>query len=181
MLNLILKYSVCPIRINTLRHLSTTPVNHHHGFWGFHQRKTCVYNSFLMLMRMILFYYSNSLSHKLVHHIYPTRNRRNDYLYPKFNYKHMKRILLILLPVLIILYIGICWFFSNLILNPPQGDPLERMEEMLAIQGPNAQPVNDWLSVPDSFSVQSIDGITLRGWHFKSDSAQCAIIMAHGW
>ena len=93
----------------------------------------------------------------------------------------MKRILLILLPVLIILYIGICWFFSNLILNPPQGDPLERMEEMLAIQGPNAQPVNDWLSVPDSFSVQSIDGITLRGWHFKSDSAQCAIIMAHGW
>lgn len=93
----------------------------------------------------------------------------------------MKRIFFLILFILALVYLGICWYFSNLILNPPQGDPLERTEQMLAIQGPNAQLVNDWLSIPDAFSIKSEDGITLRGWHFKADSAKCAIIMAHGW
>ncbi|HKK74736.1 MAG TPA: alpha/beta fold hydrolase [Saprospiraceae bacterium] len=93
----------------------------------------------------------------------------------------MKRIFFFLAILLILLYLGICWYFSNIILNPPQGDPLERTEKMLAIKGPNAQPINDWLSVPDTFSVKSVDDVSLRGWHFQADSAQCAIIMAHGW
>lgn len=52
---------------------------------------------------------------------------------------------------------------------------------MLAILGPNAQPVNDWLSVPDSFSIEGADQKTIRGWHFKADSSNCAVILAHGW
>jgi dipeptidyl aminopeptidase/acylaminoacyl peptidase len=93
----------------------------------------------------------------------------------------MRRVLPIFIVILFIAYFGISWFFSNLILHPPQGDPVQRTEEMLAIQGPNAQPINDWLSIPDAFSIQGADDKTIRGWHFQADSSNCAVILAHGW
>lgn len=93
----------------------------------------------------------------------------------------MKRILLSVFSLLFVLYLGGSWYFSNLILNPPPGDLQARSEQMRAIDGPAAQPINDWLSIPDTFTVKGADGIQLRGWHFKADSAQCAVIMAHGW
>lgn len=94
----------------------------------------------------------------------------------------LKRILLTLLILIIALYIGASWFFSNLILNPPQGDPVQRTEEMLKIAGPNAKPINDWLNIPDTFALEAKDGIVVRGWHFRvKDQAKCAVIMSHGW
>lgn len=94
----------------------------------------------------------------------------------------LKRIFLTLVILVLALYFGASWFFSNLILNPPQGDPIERTEEMLKIAGPNAQAINGWLSIPDTFALEAKDGIVIRGWHFQvKEEAVCAVIMAHGW
>ncbi|GAB5552048.1 MAG: alpha/beta hydrolase [Saprospiraceae bacterium] len=94
----------------------------------------------------------------------------------------LKRISLTLLFIVLAFYFGASWFFSNLILNPPQGDPIQRTEAMLKIAGPNAKPINNWLNIPDTFALEARDGKTIRGWYFKAkDEAECAVIMAHGW
>ena len=94
----------------------------------------------------------------------------------------LKRILLTIVLLILALYLGASWFFSNLILNPPQGDPIQRTEDMLKIAGPNAQPINDWLNIPDTFALETLDGKTIRGWHFRvKEPAQCAVILSHGW
>jgi dipeptidyl aminopeptidase/acylaminoacyl peptidase len=94
----------------------------------------------------------------------------------------LKRILLAIIVLALIFYVGVSWFFSNLVLHPPQGDPVQRTEAMLKIAGPNAQPLFDWLSIPDTFALEALDGKTICGWYFRAiPSTGCAVIMAHGW
>lgn len=83
--------------------------------------------------------------------------------------------------LLLALYLGGCWYFSNLVLNPPAGDPAEIRREMAQYTGAEAQPVMDWLSIPEEFEVVSPDGSRISGWYFRADTARCGIIMAHGW
>ncbi len=92
----------------------------------------------------------------------------------------MKRILTGLLLMGIILYVGISWYFSSIILNPNAGDPVKRSARMAEIDGPNAEPVHEWVSIPDTFAIKTDDGKMLRGWYFYADSASCNVIMAHG-
>lgn len=92
----------------------------------------------------------------------------------------MKRFLIILIILVLALYVGISWFFSSLVINLNSGDTEARTARMAEIQSPTAQTVNDWVSVPDTFSLQTTDNKTIRGWYFKADSADCAVIMAHG-
>ncbi len=93
----------------------------------------------------------------------------------------MKRFLIGLVILLIGLYFAACWYFSNLILHPPQGDPIKRAEVMSTMVGTGAESVYPGLAVPDTFSVLGAGNKKISGWHFKATNTQCGIILAHGW
>lgn len=92
----------------------------------------------------------------------------------------MRRIL-IALAVLALLYLGVTYYFSSLILDTPHRD-IETVYRM------NRERWNldlDSLvnTLPDKreVSFETFDGLTLRGWFFAPENADCGVIFAHGY
>ena len=96
--------------------------------------------------------------------------------------KTLTRLGIVLIVLLIIIYCGLSWFFSGLILTPPT-NPLKTAKidttEQLgaAYDSRMAQLPN-----PELFSLETEKGVTIKGWYFKqSDTANCGVVLAHGW
>ncbi len=93
----------------------------------------------------------------------------------------MKRILIITIAILLVAYVGLAWFFSNLVLttNSSHDNTQSRIERTWGV------PHTDYLKLlpePQDFTTKGYEDIDLHGVYFKrSDTADCAIIFAHGW
>ncbi len=92
------------------------------------------------------------------------------------------RKLLILPTVLILAYLGITWFFSGLILHTPDRD-VDMVYEMNKERwNLDLDSLRATLPTEEAVSFNSPhDGIELKGWLFRPDSARCGVVMAHGY
>lgn len=81
----------------------------------------------------------------------------------------IKRILIILGVLVLVMYGGICYYFSSRVIEPPQ-KPLEDPQELVEKYGSFTDVV-----------VETEDGLKLNGWLFENtDSTECGVIMVHG-
>ncbi len=81
----------------------------------------------------------------------------------------MKRVLMIIAVLVVLLYGGICYYFSSRVIIPPKR-ALENPQELVSQYGAFTDVM-----------VETEDGLTLRGWYFDHpDTASCGVIMAHG-
>lgn len=85
------------------------------------------------------------------------------------------RIPLIAAAALLIVYTGLCYYFSGIIVDFSKR-PLEEDRTNLKIQS----PADFGLPQPREIRV-AIDGGELHGWHFDNPAAKpCAVILSHG-
>lgn len=93
----------------------------------------------------------------------------------------LKKILLGTLVLFLIGYGFICWSLSTRILT--SGSSMERTQSRInKFWKKSKEEFLAPLPPPEDFSISSFDKTTIKGKYFqKSDTAQCAIILAHGW
>ncbi|TXF88388.1 alpha/beta fold hydrolase [Neolewinella aurantiaca] len=92
------------------------------------------------------------------------------------------RKLLFSLAALLVVYLGITWFFSGLILNTPDRDiaTVYRMNQDRWQLDLDSLQRN--LPPREEMSFASpVDGITLKGWLYRPDTVRCGVVMAHGY
>jgi uncharacterized protein len=95
--------------------------------------------------------------------------------------KFLKRAVIILALIICAGYISISWVLSNRVLTPNATHD-KTVEKIKIHWGTTYEEMMKLLPSPTDFSVSTFDGLTLQGKYFNvSDSASCAIIMAHGW
>lgn len=95
--------------------------------------------------------------------------------------KILKRILTISLVMVGLMYLAISWVLSNRVLKPNASHE-KTVEKIATYWGTTYEDLMSVLPKPTDFSVTTFDQLRLKGKYFNvSDSAQCAIIMAHGW
>ena len=93
----------------------------------------------------------------------------------------MKKIV-ILLSVLFVLYLGVTYFFSGLILHTPDRDIATVYQMNMDRWRLDLDSIVATLPNKEEISFQAPDdGITLRGWMFTPDTARCGIVFAHGY
>ena len=83
--------------------------------------------------------------------------------------------------LLIIIYIGISWFLSSQILSPKSSLALSK-EKMKTDWGTSYEAMMSLLPKPVDFTIDSFDGVPLKGKYFASEvTPKCVIIAPHGW
>ena len=76
-----------------------------------------------------------------------------------------------LLILITVLYAGVCWFFSSLIITPKREANKDFTTAFLNVYG---QPLD--------FEVTSVDDIPIVGWYFDNPmEGDCGVVIAHGW
>jgi len=95
--------------------------------------------------------------------------------------KILKRVLIALAIVMAILYSFLCWTLSGRVLFPESS--LEKTKgRIVNLWGTTYEASMEVMPEYEDFSVETIDGLLLKGKYFKtSDSSSCAIIFPHGW
>lgn len=95
--------------------------------------------------------------------------------------KFIRYTISILFILIIAVYISASWVLSNRVLIP--NSTSEKTLEKINIYWSDLyEEQKALLPKPSSFSVTSFDGLSLSGNYFNySETAQCVIIMAHGW
>ena len=92
------------------------------------------------------------------------------------------RLLAYLVVALLVLFLGISWFLSNIILTPNGSVELTQQRIRDSWGGVTAESILAKLPPPTNIEFKTFDGITLRGKYFaKQDTVECVIIGAHGW
>ena len=85
------------------------------------------------------------------------------------------RVLLISAGVLAVIYLGVSWYFSSVLIDFRKR-PLEEDRKNLKIDSPAQFGLTD----AEPFEIES-QGITLKGWFYPaSESGKCAIVYHHG-
>ncbi|MCI5082817.1 MAG: alpha/beta hydrolase [Saprospiraceae bacterium] len=95
----------------------------------------------------------------------------------------LKRLLLLGVPALLILYLVLAFLLSKLIMHPRRLS-MEQAEELIKEKWDNSMNhYLDQLVKPQDILVASeVDQIKLSGWYFKQpDTTRCGVVMAHGW
>ena len=94
----------------------------------------------------------------------------------------MKKFLFVL-GALLLLYIGITYYLSSLILDTPNRSLEESYGIATAQWHVNIDSLRTTLPLAREVSFTSpVDGITLRGWYFKHPGgASCGVVLAHGY
>lgn len=93
----------------------------------------------------------------------------------------MQKVLYVLL-LLVMLYLGITYYFSGLILHTPDRDIATVYEMNERRWGLDLDSLKNTFPGMDTFSVRStVDGITLRGWVYRPDTVRCGVVFAHGY
>ena len=93
----------------------------------------------------------------------------------------LKKLIIFLLFLLIIIYIASGYYFSSMLLEPQRTGYEAVQGRTIARTGFDYQDVYGRLGTHQDITVDGTDGATLKGWYYKQDSAQCAIVFAHGW
>jgi len=93
----------------------------------------------------------------------------------------LKKLILFLLFLLIIIYIAGGYYFSSMLLQPQRTDYKAVQGRNITRTGFDYKDVYNRLGTPQDISVKGTNGAMLNGWYYKQDSAQCAIVFAHGW
>lgn len=92
------------------------------------------------------------------------------------------RKLLIFLAVILAAYLSITWFFSSLILHTPDRDVALVYQMNKDRWNIDLDSLRKTLPPQEEVSFKSPhDGIDLKGWLFRPDSARCGVVMAHGY
>lgn len=92
------------------------------------------------------------------------------------------RKLLWALAILILIYLGVTWFFSGLILHTPDRDYATVVQMNKDRWGLDLDSLQKTLPNREEISFKSpVDDITLYGWLYRPDSARCGVVMAHGY
>lgn len=86
--------------------------------------------------------------------------------------RRLTRVLLILLGLLLAIYLGGSWYFSNLIIAFDTHTLAEGAAE-------NGSPTDYDLPAPEDVRIAS-DDVTLAGWLFRQEGADCGVVMMHG-
>ena len=93
----------------------------------------------------------------------------------------MKR-LLIALGLLLLVYLGITFFLSSLVLDTPNRSLEESYRIATEQWHINVDSIQSELPPPVGLSFASpVDGITLRGWLYPREGARCGVVFAHGY
>jgi alpha-beta hydrolase superfamily lysophospholipase len=89
----------------------------------------------------------------------------------------------ILLSVVLLLYLGITYFMSGLVLDTPNRSLAESYRIGTEQWRLNLDSLRAELPPVTEISFPSpVDGITLRGWYFRqAQPANCGIVLAHGY
>ncbi|MBB4077808.1 dipeptidyl aminopeptidase/acylaminoacyl peptidase [Lewinella aquimaris] len=89
---------------------------------------------------------------------------------------------LFFLAALVVLYVGITFFVSNLVLDTPNRSLEESYRIATEQWKVNIDSIRGELPPPTEVSFRSpVDGLNLRGWYYQQDNADCAVIFAHGY
>ncbi|MBC6995234.1 alpha/beta hydrolase [Neolewinella lacunae] len=92
------------------------------------------------------------------------------------------RKLLYFLAAVVVLYLGITYYFSSLILHTPDRDLATVYQMNEDRWNLDLDSLLQTLPPREEIEFRSpYDGITLRGWLFLPDSARCGVVMAHGY
>lgn len=92
------------------------------------------------------------------------------------------RYFLITLAAMVLLYFGLSFFLTQLIVYPDQRSQATSLAEIKEDWNKTALAPETEIPEPENFEIESFDGTKLKGWYFKQpDSTQCGMVMAHGW
>ena len=94
----------------------------------------------------------------------------------------MLRKTLIALSVLILLYLGVTWVFSGLILHTPDRDVALVYQMNQERWNISLDSLRQTLPPQEEIRFTSPhDGIELKGWLFRPDTVRCGVVFAHGY
>ena len=92
------------------------------------------------------------------------------------------RKLLVTLAVLLVLYLGVTWFFSGLILHTPDRDIATVYEMNQDRWGLDLDSLQRRLPPRQDVTFSSpVGGEALHGWLFRPDTVRCGVVFAHGY
>lgn len=82
----------------------------------------------------------------------------------------------------VLLYLGVTFFFSGLILHTPDRDIATVYQMNEERWGLDLDSLMKTLPEAEDFSLQStVDGSNLKGWLFRPDTVRCGVVFAHGY
>lgn len=86
------------------------------------------------------------------------------------------------LVALIVLYLGVTYFFSGLILTMPRRDIATVYQMNRDRWGLDLDSLRRTLPPQEDFAINStFDGAELKGWFFRPDTVRCGVVFAHGY
>lgn len=92
------------------------------------------------------------------------------------------RKLLYSLVLLLVLYLGLTYFFSGLILRTPDRDIATVYQMNRERWNLDLDSLKRTLPEAEDFTLQStVDGTNLKGWLFRPDTVRCGVVFAHGY
>lgn len=93
----------------------------------------------------------------------------------------MKKLLLGLLLFVIMAYLGLAYYFSNLIVYPPRRTNTEVRALMQMRAGIDIDTFRQKLPLGEEVSVEVANDLQLAGTYFSQDTSRCAFIISHGY
>jgi len=92
------------------------------------------------------------------------------------------RKILIAFSVLLLLYLGVTWYFSGLILHTPDRDIATVYQMNIDRWGLDLDSLQEHLPPREDVTFKSpVDGIELNGWLYRPENPRCGVVMAHGY
>lgn len=93
----------------------------------------------------------------------------------------MKKLLLFVLLLLGLLYLGLAYYFSSLIIHPPRRTNAEVRDLMQRRAGIDIDTFRQKLPEGEEFSLITEDEVEIVGTYFSQDTSRCAFIISHGY
>ncbi|MEL7251179.1 MAG: alpha/beta hydrolase [Bacteroidota bacterium] len=94
----------------------------------------------------------------------------------------MLKKLLLLVATVLLAYLGLAYYFSNLVIHPPRRTNPEVKGLMQVRAGIDIDTFRQKMPAGETFIAKSqADEIKLIGTYFAQDSSQCAVIISHGY
>ncbi|MEL6659788.1 MAG: alpha/beta hydrolase [Bacteroidota bacterium] len=94
----------------------------------------------------------------------------------------MLKKLLLLVAIVLLAYLGLAYYFSNLVIHPPRRTNPEVKGLMQVRAGIDIDTFRQKMPAGETFIANSLaDETELIGTYFAQDSSQCAVIISHGY
>ncbi|MGH1433599.1 MAG: alpha/beta hydrolase [Lewinella sp.] len=93
----------------------------------------------------------------------------------------MKKLILGLLLFAIIVYLGLAYYLSNLVVYPPRRTNAEVRSLMQARAGIDIDTFRQKLPLGEEVTIKVANDLQLAGTYFAQDTSRCAFIISHGY